>query len=380
MKSYYIILDLNLKNVELIKCPGAIAYAMSNYGYNVNIITYGEDDFCYKDKLKGVNLIFVEKRFVEIIDRWLFIIRNSKKIDILQLYHLGIKTAISGVIYKILNHKGILYLRSDITYEDLERLLIIQKVPFFIKIKRMIIKLFISFFVDIISVETDKNYELLKTIFNSNKIILLPHTCLITTNEYSQLRTKLLSVTKENLILTVGRLGTKQKATEILLEAFTKINGSDWKLLLIGPLEKEFEKYLFLYFNKYPILKKRILILGNITDRERLYDYYLRSKIFVLPSRWESFGIVLVEALISGCYIISTDVGAAKMLIKETGYGSIVEKDNIDDLAQKLQDAIYMFDKNQKNYLEISQYVFDSYYPINLYKPLAERIRGIRKK
>ena len=116
---------------------------------------------------------------------------------------------------------------------------------------------------------------------------------------------------KENIILTVGRLGTPQKATDVLLESFARIAGQipDWELHLAGSVEESFREWLDGFWMRHPELKGQIRFLGSITDRDELYDTYQRSKIFALPSIFEGgTPNVIAEALSSGCAIAITKI------------------------------------------------------------------------
>ncbi len=109
---------------------------------------------------------------------------------------------------------------------------------------------------------------------------------------------------KENIILTVGRLGSNQKATEVLIEAFASIAEEipDYQLRLVGTIEKTFETYIENYWHQYPQLKKRVILTGVIQEKEKLAKEYQRAKIFALPSRLEGgTPNVIAEALSAGC-------------------------------------------------------------------------------
>ncbi len=108
---------------------------------------------------------------------------------------------------------------------------------------------------------------------------------------------------KEPIILTVGRLGSNQKATEVLMEAFASIAEEipDYQLRLVGTIEKTFETYIENYWNQYPQLKKRVIFTGVIQEKEKLVKEYQRAKIFALPSRLEGGPNVIAEALSAGC-------------------------------------------------------------------------------
>lgn len=116
---------------------------------------------------------------------------------------------------------------------------------------------------------------------------------------------------KKNVILTVGRLGTEQKATHVLLEAFAKAGEAlkDWELHLAGTLEKGFEDYLDWYWQQFPGVKERVRFLGQITQKETLYEEYLEAKLFALTSAWEGgTPNVIAEALYAGDVIAITKI------------------------------------------------------------------------
>ncbi len=140
-------------------------------------------------------------------------------------------------------------------------------------------------------------------------------------------------------MITVGRLGTFEKNTEMLLNALAKVDLKDWKFYLIGPVEESFRLRINDFFRQYPEKKVSVIVVDAIYDKKKLWDFYNRSKIFVLTSRSESYALVLNEALRFKNYIISTEVGAAEDLIKGK-YGSFVEQDNSDMLASRLQSVI----------------------------------------
>lgn len=143
---------------------------------------------------------------------------------------------------------------------------------------------------------------------------------------------------KENIILTVGRLGTPQKATDVLLEAFAKIAEQipDWELHLVGGVEKSFEEWLDGFWMQYPTLKERIRFLGNIADRDELYDTYRRSKIFALPSAWEGGANVIAEALFSGCAVAITKIDEYQDSINSGRCGLASEIGDINGFADIL--------------------------------------------
>ena len=145
---------------------------------------------------------------------------------------------------------------------------------------------------------------------------------------------------KEKIILTVGRLGTYEKNTEMILAALEKIDLKDWSFYFVGSIEKEFEEVKAKYMEKHPEWNDHVIWTGPIFDRKELYQLYERATALVLTSRFESFGLVFTEAQRFGNYIISTPVGAVYDVIDGGRYGKIVSQEDSAGLARAITDVI----------------------------------------
>ncbi|MCL2690104.1 MAG: FkbM family methyltransferase [Chitinispirillia bacterium] len=119
---------------------------------------------------------------------------------------------------------------------------------------------------------------------------------------------------KENIILTVGRIGTAQKNNAELLVAFANASRSlsGWSVRLIGAIEPDFQPFIDDYFTQRPDLKNRVIFTGPISDKNELYTEYKRAKVFILTSQLEGgTPNVYAEALFHGCKMITSDIDAA---------------------------------------------------------------------
>ncbi|MCS2392464.1 glycosyltransferase [Bacteroides fragilis] len=74
-----------------------------------------------------------------------------------------------------------------------------------------------------------------------------------------------------------------------------------------------------------------------MNDKRTLWEYYNRSKVFVLTSRCESYGLVLNEAKRFRNFIVSTNVGAFEDLVESGKYGCEIPQDNADYLTHVLE-------------------------------------------
>ena len=81
--------------------------------------------------------------------------------------------------------------------------------------------------------------------------------------------------------------------------------------------------------------KYRIEFLGFQKDMESLYK---KSEIFVLSSRYEGFGLVLIEAMSQGCAPIACDYkGRQREIIQDDSQGLCCEPDHVEELADAIQ-------------------------------------------
>lgn len=133
------------------------------------------------------------------------------------------------------------------------------------------------------------------------------------------------------VILSAGQL-TVAKAHSDLLRAFALLVREHPARLLIlgeGPLRHDLEEL---------VLQLGIAEHVSMPGFEpNPYAYMARAKVFALPSRYEGFGMVLVEALALGASIVSTDCPSGPREILEGGrWGRLVPVGDVDALAKAL--------------------------------------------
>lgn len=369
-KKNYVCIFPGLLNYHLIKDVGLLPYTMGKFfNYNAYILTYNNDDYYYlQDQLKGeyLKLIFLEKKFSnETRDVMLYLVKNSRNIDVLQSFNLHntIGVFIYFFIYKILNRRGKAYVKLDA--DDLITSILIENKG----LMELMQKFMIKYLIDCMSVESYKAYKRLteSNTIPSNKLLYLPN------GIYIESDTQILE--KKNYILTVGHLGTKAKATEILLEAFSKIEKlNDWRLILVGSVEESFKEYIDNYFKINPHLKNKVIFKGYISERDVIYRYYSESKIFCFPSISEGFSLALMEAAYFGDYLLATDVGGARDILNVTDYGELIKMDDINFLAERIQEIILNWKKYGKDPNEMMFTVNENFNWAKLCKKIYEKL------
>lgn len=153
-------------------------------------------------------------------------------------------------------------------------------------------------------------------------------------------------------------------------EAFNKTKNLDKVVLLIGG-EGPYKGSIQSKIEKYN-LKNNVILLGQLSRQE--VEYLLEnSDCFVYGSEYETFGVVLAEALAKGVAVITTDCKGPIDFINETN-GIIVKERKIDEFSNALLN-IYN-NKNRFDKEKIKQFAFENLSEtafIERYKKLYEQ-------
>jgi glycosyltransferase involved in cell wall biosynthesis len=177
------------------------------------------------------------------------------------------------------------------------------------------------------------------------------------------------------IILCVGRL-VGIKGIVYLIEAMPKIleHHPDSTLLIIG----SGPEYASLVLRTKELkLEQQVRFLGVI-NHEDLLPYYQSADVFVLPSiiengMTEAFGVVLLEAMASGCPVIGSNVGGIPDIIVNGESGFLVPERDSDALAAKISQVL-SDDRIQKRFRSQGEMRVREYF---LWDRIAEQYSGI---
>lgn len=309
------------KNTELLKERGLIPYYMHiNHGFESIMLGSNIDTYTYiNDYVKGLKMEFLETGSND--EKLLYVKENAADIDVLMLDSLYNCNPNMIFEYKQLNPKGKIYLTLDANSAWMDR------IPQDDTLKSIMDNCTIAA-TSCSAMQKHLNEKWPWPIYHiPNGYINLTGK---TPPDYKE---------KENIILTCSRLGTRQKATNILLEAFALIHNDipDYKLKLIGSMEESFKQYIEEYFIKHPDLKNKVIFTGIIKDKTELQQEYFNAKIFALPSTWEGgCPNVISEALYAGCVMAVTKFDAWEDCIDFGACGKACEINNINAFADIL--------------------------------------------
>lgn len=348
-------------------------YAHNVLGFESEIVTCDLKEDLPED-VRGVKIVKIPRwfkkmkkfapwvMFIKRIPLYRYICKNAKDIDVLMLFHVTKCSYWNAFFYKKFNPNGKVFIKADFNLGVYEKeIKKTQMKPrnlreFFRKrreIKEYDKRKKLVQIANLISYETREAYDKMKNSYagvsTEGRTILLP-------NGYDDLliekNFKLKNYEeKENIFLTVGRLGTEEKNTEFLLKVLEKVDLKDWKFFFVGSIESKFQKKIDDFFQRFPEKKENIIFTGIVKDRELLYEYYNRSKVFILPSKWESFGIVMVEAMAFNNYVLTSNTCAAKDITDAEKVGeifSIVDENELIEKVRKIIDGKIDLQKKEK--------------------------------
>jgi len=174
---------------------------------------------------------------------------------------------------------------------------------------------------DALVVLTNHDAESWKTV---KQAVVIPNPSPFTTKSFSSGQNK--------QVISVGRL-SEQKGYDMLIEAWNIVSCKhpDWKLFIYGDGELK-TKLTQSIINLH--LEKNLFIYNSTPNIE---EKYAESSIYVMSSRFEGFGLVLIEAMACGVPCISFDCPhGPSEIIRNNEDGLLIENGN----SRKLAEAI----------------------------------------
>lgn len=332
--------------VHLYKDVGGIPYALAKYCGWENTFAYNDINGIIKDEEyeKYVNMRTIHYnhtcrklkfRFVKYWRVAKFVWQNARDYDVINFYHTHKFIMFLCWLAKKRNPDIITYVKMDMGEAGFNRVMEEKQ-----RNKRRLADR-LAGYVDLFTVEAQKYADVLREeVPKYKRIQYLPN------GFFSDFLPQTDEPEKENIILTVGRIGTRQKNTELLINALAQIPEkklAGWKIYIVGPIEKSFYAWFSEVCKSRPDLKGEIILTGNISSKQELYGLYSRSSVFVLPSRYEGFPLVIPEAMQFKNFIICTNCfGGVDEVIKigDHGFGEIIANEDVIALQQVLEKII----------------------------------------
>lgn len=135
-----------------------------------------------------------------------------------------------------------------------------------------------------------------------------------------------------NNIIFTGRLVMEQKGLDYLVDIVEK-SPNNWKWFLAGEGQDE-NKVRAMISEKN--IDSKINLLGALRGQD-LVNHYVRGSIFISTSRFEGFGLVLLEAMSCGLPIVSFDIPGPREVLADGECGILVETYNTKQFYREVE-------------------------------------------
>jgi glycosyltransferase involved in cell wall biosynthesis len=351
MKILYVVPNINngdgISRVIAIKAN----YLIENYGYEIAILTQnnGHDNLFFEFNKKitfyDMQLNGTIFHFFNSFKNQLINAINEIKPDRIVICDNGLK---AFLIPFIINPKIplLLEIHSSLFIEESDR-----KNTFLPILSSKLICFFKQFGAsqyNQVIVETQDSIEEWKV----KKGIVIPNPLWFSTDIKSDLSQK--------NVIAVGR-HAYEKGFDRLLEIWKKVivKYPDWNLTIYGKSNPDFDLVA---------LAKKLTIENNITFHEpvkNIEEKYLEASIYLMTSRFEGFGMVLIEAMASGLPCVAYDCPCGpRAIIENNSNGFLIEDGNENQFIQTLENLIenenLRIDMGNKAKISVNKYQIEA--------------------
>ncbi len=341
------------RNVHLMKDVGQIPYQLHKM-FNVDsyMVTFNCDTYTYlENEVKGLKIDFLPLIFGMrncYLAVTLYLLKNAKKIDVLNLYHLKKRSIIYGLIYLLFNSKGKLYYKFDCPKPEID----FRVKKTFLPVKLLVTGLGMVILrkCTLLSVETQYSYANIKRI-DKKKLLLVPNAFDDVLPKIKKIELKTFEQ-KDDVIVLVGKHGDNAKNSELILNALPLIHIGNWKIRFVGACSDLFKNSYTELLKKYPEFEKNILLDGYVSDKTQLFQFYNDAKIICLPSRSEGFPNVISEAIYFGAVPVLTDHLPASWDLTDNGNAGLMFKSESPESLANVLNALISDTAKLKQYFK----------------------------
>jgi len=130
-----------------------------------------------------------------------------------------------------------------------------------------------------------------------------------------------------------------RKGHDVLFDALTTLLDLEWRLTCVGSQHRDALWGAAMHARaSVPPLAERVEFVGEL-EGAALEAAYRAADLFVLPTRYEGYGMVVAEALARGLTVVSTPTGAIADLV-DSNVGELVAPDDAPGLSSALRRLI----------------------------------------
>ena len=151
------------------------------------------------------------------------------------------------------------------------------------------------------------------------------------------------SISDSIKIVCVGRLSHDRKGQDLAIRSVKYLNSITTKKIELHLIGSGSSLHLLQGLVTTLGIDHLVFFHGNI-NRETVYNELFKYDIFLLPSRFEGFGLTIAEAMAAGLPVVSSDISGPAEVLGYGQYGFLFQNDNVDDLTSTLLKVISSYE------------------------------------
>jgi len=132
----------------------------------------------------------------------------------------------------------------------------------------------------------------------------------------------------------VGSLRGREKGVDIFIKAVKNIENQISHAAVVG--DGALREELIALRDSLGLAGK-IDFVGNV---ENVNEYLSNSRLFVLPSRWEGFGLAIIEAMAARVPVIASDIGGIPEIVTDGRDGILVPVEDVEALSKSMSEVL----------------------------------------
>lgn len=150
-----------------------------------------------------------------------------------------------------------------------------------------------------------------------------------------EVRRRLGLTERGRIVLAVGR-ATAIKGFEVLVKAMARVSDPSVTVIFIGEGSNSGSLDGLRSLTRRLGLHRRIRFIGSVSH-QAMPEYFAACDLVAVPSYYESFGMVALEAMACGRPVIATRVGGLQSLVRDGIDGWLVPPGSVNHLADSIQ-------------------------------------------
>ena len=145
--------------------------------------------------------------------------------------------------------------------------------------------------------------------------------------------------------ICVATINAESKGIKMLIDSFcSAFNEQEGVELLILGDGKDYDAMVQLVKDKG---RERQISMPGRVGRQKVRDYLCSSDVFVLPSKYETFGIAYIEALACGLPVITQKNGGSNQIVTEKN-GILLDKGTVENYSKAMKSILNTIDTYDK--------------------------------